>query len=571
MRLGVLGPLEVETDAGDRLVVAAPKQRTLLACLALHANLTVSTGALMEAVWQDRKPVNAKPAILNYVARLRRNLREVADRLQTTAGGYRLEVRDDAELDHLRAATLETRARKAVCDGDWRSGERHADAALALWRGEPLEDVPCERLRADWAPSFDTLQLRLEEVRLDALLSGAHFDRALPRLMDLTVVHPLLEPMYERAMVALYGTGRRAEALSCYGRARRALRDGIGADPSPCLQELHGLALRDAPLSELMAVWDQARALAHSGVRSVARAKAATGLVAPARDGLTDGPQGDLPGGPSAGFPLSQLPRPPQLVVGREQELRELTRLLATPAPLPEAAAAPPVSRTGDGPIATCALDGGRRARRHRGRARRRRQDDPCPGLGAQHRRTVSRRADVPGPERLHRRGQTRRGRRRRRRVARLPGRPRDPSSRHARGPGGALSGPGREQAAAGGLRQRARRDPGPAAAAVRQGLPRTGDQSQVAGRPGGAGRRRGAGAGTAQRGRFASTARAQTRGSADVRAGTGDRGHRGAPSASQRTPRGSRSSRRWPTRGSASRSRRWWFSGPPRPASRTS
>ncbi|MET8622185.1 BTAD domain-containing putative transcriptional regulator [Kitasatospora sp. NPDC004669] len=385
MRLGVLGPLEVETDAGDRLVVAAPKQRTLLACLALRANLTVSTGALMEAVWPDRKPVNAKPAILNYVARLRRNLLGVADRLQTTAGGYRLEVRDDAELDHLRAATLETRARKAVCGGDWRSGERHADAALALWRGEPLEDVPCERLRADWVPSFDLLQLRLEEVRLDALLSGAYLDRALPRLMDLTVAHPLLEPMYERAMVALYGTGRRAEALSCYGRARRALRDGIGADPSPCLRELHGLVLRDAPLSELMAVWDQARTLARSGGRSVARAKAAaartgrvpsragasaagtaraaartvTGPVAPARDGLTEGAQGDPPGGPSAGFPLSQLPRPPQLVVGREQELRELTRLLAPPAPLPEAAAAPLASRIGDGPIATCALDAG--------------------------------------------------------------------------------------------------------------------------------------------------------------------------------------------------------------------
>jgi hypothetical protein len=59
MRLGVLGPLEVETGAGDRLVVAAPKQRTLLACLALRANLTVSTDALMEAVWPDRRPANA--------------------------------------------------------------------------------------------------------------------------------------------------------------------------------------------------------------------------------------------------------------------------------------------------------------------------------------------------------------------------------------------------------------------------------------------------------------------------------------------------------------------------------
>ncbi|MFF2146103.1 BTAD domain-containing putative transcriptional regulator [Kitasatospora sp. NPDC058190] len=384
MRVGVLGPLEVETGGGDRLVVAAPKQRTLLACLALRANLTVSTGALMEAVWPDRKPVNAKPAILNYVARLRRNLLEVADRLQTTAGGYRLEVRDDAELDHLHAAALETRARQALRDEDWRSGERHADAALALWRGEPLEDVPCERLQADWVPSFDTLQLRLEELRLDALLSGTHFDRALPRLTDLTAAHPLLEPMYERAMVALYGTGRRAEALSCYGRARRALRDGIGADPSQCLRELHGLVLRDAPLSELMAVWHRARALTHPGGRAVVRAEAAAATrtgrapsrarvaatataraateaeaasVAPSRDDLTDAVQGDTPDGRFVGFPLSQLPRPPRLVVGREQELRELTRLLAAPAPPPEAAAAPRDARGGYGRLATDALD----------------------------------------------------------------------------------------------------------------------------------------------------------------------------------------------------------------------
>ncbi|MFH9350852.1 BTAD domain-containing putative transcriptional regulator [Kitasatospora sp. NPDC017646] len=384
MRLGVLGPLEVETGGGDRLVVAAPKQRTLLACLALRANLTVSTSALMEAVWPDRKPVNAKPAVLNYVARLRRNLLEVADRLQTTAGGYRLEIRDDAELDHLHAARLETLARKAVCGGDWRSGERHADAALALWRGEPLEDVPCERLQADWVASFDTLQLRLEEVRLDALLSGTHFDRALPRLMDLAVAHPLLEPMYERAMVALYGTGRRAEALSCYGRARRTLRDGIGADPSRCLQELHALVLRDAPPAELVAAWHRARALAHSGGRSVVRAEAATrtgrapsrprvattatgrvttgtgeASVAPSPDDLTDAVQGDTPGGQFVGFPLSQLPRPPRLVVGRERELRELTRLLAAPAPPSEPAAAPQVFRGGEGRTVANALDVG--------------------------------------------------------------------------------------------------------------------------------------------------------------------------------------------------------------------
>jgi DNA-binding SARP family transcriptional activator len=315
MRVGLLGPLEAKTCAGDTVVIAAPKQRTILANLALRPNQNVSNDVLAESVWPGEKPPNFKPALLTYVARLRRSLHSSAERIQTASGGYRLEIQEDRELDHLHAGALEPAARKALCGNDFITGERLADEALALWRGEPLEDVPCDRLRGDCGPSFEALRLRLEETRLDAMMCMAHFERALPRLLILTAANPLVETLYERRLVALYCAGRRADALEVYRQARRELREGIGADPSHCLQELHRLVLRDAAPSEVMAVWRAARAEAHSG------GKGAVELTVPV----------EVPAAEEPLIPTSQLPRRPRLVVGRDRELAELTALLTGP------------------------------------------------------------------------------------------------------------------------------------------------------------------------------------------------------------------------------------------------
>src|SRR5947209_9905465 len=112
MRLGLLGPLEVETGSGGRAAITAAQQRAVLACLALRANRAVSAAQLAETLWADRPPPSAKAAVLNYVARLRRNLGEAADRVQTTATGYRLDIRADGELDHLHAAALHQQGRQ---------------------------------------------------------------------------------------------------------------------------------------------------------------------------------------------------------------------------------------------------------------------------------------------------------------------------------------------------------------------------------------------------------------------------------------------------------------------------
>ena len=153
MRFGLLGPLEVgvggadgdgETREADSapVTVAAPKQRVILACLALRPNHVVACETLIDALWPDTKPANARMALLNYVARLRRTLGPAAERVQTGNGGYRLVIREDSELDYRYAGELEHAARRALEAGDWPRAQACAEAALALWRGEALEDVP---------------------------------------------------------------------------------------------------------------------------------------------------------------------------------------------------------------------------------------------------------------------------------------------------------------------------------------------------------------------------------------------------------------------------------------------
>lgn len=131
MRFGLLGPLEVGAD-GDPSTVAAPKQRVILACLALRPNQVVACETLIDALWPNAKPANARMALLNYVARLRRTLGAAAERVQTGNGGYRLVICEDAELDYRHAAELETAARREVEAGDWRQGQTSAETALAL-------------------------------------------------------------------------------------------------------------------------------------------------------------------------------------------------------------------------------------------------------------------------------------------------------------------------------------------------------------------------------------------------------------------------------------------------------
>jgi len=312
MRFALLGPLGVYEGDGRPVAVTAGKQRAVLAALLLRGNRVVSSGTLIGSLWDEDAPSSARASLLNYVARLRRALGpEAAARLQTVTGGYRLRIADDAEVDHLQASLLESRARTCATAGDWGGAERLTGQALALWRGDPLEDIPPSRLHTAHLQGLEDLRLRLQELGVDACLCRSRFDRALPLLAELTHQHPLRETLHERRFLALYAAGHRAEALALFRHVRALLREELGVEPSPSMRELHQLALREVPPRELLAA-------------------SAVGPLSPAPAGAT------APAGPfeqAEGFwPLgSQLPAVPRLVAGRDAELLDLTSLLAGP------------------------------------------------------------------------------------------------------------------------------------------------------------------------------------------------------------------------------------------------
>jgi DNA-binding SARP family transcriptional activator/tetratricopeptide (TPR) repeat protein len=250
MEFGLLGPLVVCHD-GVALPVTRGKQRTVLAALLLDANRVVRVDDLMDVLWPAGAPPSAKVTMQNYVKRLRHALRDGdRDRISTHPRGYRIEV-DDGELDLTRFEDLVTAARGCARTGSWDTVAARAAEALALWRGEPLNDVGSELLRAREAARLTELRLQALETRLDAELRlGGHVE-VLPELRQLVTAHPLREQPRALLMIALYRCGRQAEALAAYQDARDALVGETGTEPGALLRDLHQRLLAADPDLEL--------------------------------------------------------------------------------------------------------------------------------------------------------------------------------------------------------------------------------------------------------------------------------------------------------------------------------
>jgi predicted ATPase/DNA-binding SARP family transcriptional activator len=244
----VLGPLEIA--CGDRLVpVAAPRQRALLAILLLRANEVVSSERLIEELWGETAPPTAASALRVHVAQLRQALGSVmpTDRLLVTrAPGYALMVGPD-QLDLHRFERLVQEGDRALADGRRLEAAQALRDALALWRGPALADLAYE-------PFAQTEVARLEELRLGAIEKRVEADLALGRHADLVAElealvaeNPLREGFRRQLMLALYRSGRQAEALAAYQDARRTLLDELGIEPGPSLQRLERGILRQDP------------------------------------------------------------------------------------------------------------------------------------------------------------------------------------------------------------------------------------------------------------------------------------------------------------------------------------
>ncbi|MZD04861.1 tetratricopeptide repeat protein [Streptomyces sp. SID5785] len=243
LRFSVLGPVRA-WRGGDPLATGSPQQRALLAALLLREGRTATSGELIDAVWGDEPPQQALAALRTYASRLRKVLDP--DVLVSESGGYAIRSVGGDALDLVAAESLWTDAEKARHAGDLCRARALLNKALGLWDGEPLANVP--------GPYAETQRARLEEWRLQLLETRLDMDleqgchaEAVSELTALTAAHPLRERLRELLMLALYRSGRQAEALAVYADTHRLLADELGVDPRPGLAELQQRILTADP------------------------------------------------------------------------------------------------------------------------------------------------------------------------------------------------------------------------------------------------------------------------------------------------------------------------------------
>ncbi|HWM37381.1 MAG TPA: BTAD domain-containing putative transcriptional regulator [Streptomyces sp.] len=236
----VLGP--VCARRGDQeLPMGSPQQRALLAALLLRGGRTATAEELIDAVWGEDPPDQAKAALRTYASRIRKALGPDADVLVSESGGYAVRTsraHADVVLDLDTATRHVADAEKSAASGDRSRARDLYSAALDQWSGEPLAHVPgpfAERQR----DRLSERQLSLLEHRLDLDLQLGFHAQAVSELTALTAAHPLRERLRELLMLALYRSGRQAEALAVYADTRRLLADELGVDPCSELAELH--------------------------------------------------------------------------------------------------------------------------------------------------------------------------------------------------------------------------------------------------------------------------------------------------------------------------------------------
>jgi YVTN family beta-propeller protein len=249
----ILGPLEVR-DQGREPEIAASKQRALLAILLLHANEVVSSDRLIEELWGERPPASAAKSLQVYVSRLRRALdREPGngadDIIVTRGGGYLVRV-EPGELDLAQFERLVEEGSVALAQGSPDYARELLREALSLWRGPPLADFAYESFAQPEIARLEELHLSAVELRIEAELALGRHARLVGELETLVERHPFRERLHAQLMLALYRSGRQAEALETYQQARRMLVDQLGIEPSEELGELERAILNhDASLA----------------------------------------------------------------------------------------------------------------------------------------------------------------------------------------------------------------------------------------------------------------------------------------------------------------------------------
>ncbi|MBF9129618.1 winged helix-turn-helix domain-containing protein [Plantactinospora sp. S1510] len=238
----LLGDVDVHVD-GHRIEMGPARQRSVLVALLVDANEIVSVGQLLDRVWADRRPQRARETLYSYLSRLRHRLSPAAGVTVTRrSAGYLLTAPPDA-VDLHRFRGLVRQARNTEDDA---RALPMFDEALGLWRGEAfahLENPWLSTLREALGQERFAAELDRRDI---ALRRGLHGE-LLPELTRRAAEHPLDERLAGQLLLALYRSGRQADALDHYARLRRHLADTLGVDPGPELRQLHLRMLHTDP------------------------------------------------------------------------------------------------------------------------------------------------------------------------------------------------------------------------------------------------------------------------------------------------------------------------------------
>jgi len=253
LTFGILGPLEVKRGATP-VPVGGPRQRALLAFLLCHANRVVSRDQLIDELLGDQPADSAERMLRVHVSRLRKALADGEDaaepRLRARPPGYVLAVAD-GELDLHTFDDLAASGREALADGDAARAAALLRRAESLWRGRPLADLEFESFTPSEVQRLEALRLGMIEDRIEAELAVGRHTSLCSELERLVADHPLHERLRGQLMVALYRSGRQADALDIYRAGRSLLVEELAVEPGPQLRKLQRAILDQDPALDL--------------------------------------------------------------------------------------------------------------------------------------------------------------------------------------------------------------------------------------------------------------------------------------------------------------------------------
>jgi DNA-binding SARP family transcriptional activator len=243
MQVRLLGPIEVIVNGESRLIPGSRRQ-AVLAVLALHCGEVVSTDYLADAIWGDTAPSSALNTLQSHVSFMRGLLGSKAAILARPPG-YLLNIPGDGTDVRQAERLLREAARSA-------DAVSQLQAALELWRGDPLAefaDLPWQPAQAE---RLDQLRSQIRQAQSEARLAAGDHVRLVPELERMLIERPLDERVHGQLMLALYRSGRQADALAAYHRLRQALDDDLGIQPSQFLRDLQAAMLNQDPALNLV-------------------------------------------------------------------------------------------------------------------------------------------------------------------------------------------------------------------------------------------------------------------------------------------------------------------------------